>query len=285
MSDSGQVSALQQQLTQLGYYKGSATGVFDQATQAAVVSFQQDRGLAADGIVGRATASALSQSSAQQPASAAGTAYTSTAATNGLLQLGDTGSEVSDLQSRLQTLGYYSGPISGSFGAQTQVALTAFQQAQGLTADGIAGPQVNAALATSATVAPAAQPTVSPVAPAVSTVSPAPAGLPAAQAPAPMPVVPTEPMTQPSASVQVPGVQVPGLPPAFPEAATPSQVQPVQANRPQQSDRFGVAELQRRLQSNGFKPAEVTGEYDAATQSAINQAQQSYGLSGQDFSN
>ncbi|MBW4467683.1 MAG: peptidoglycan-binding protein [Pegethrix bostrychoides GSE-TBD4-15B] len=271
-STGGEVSALQQQLVQLGYYNGAVNGVFDDATQAAIMRFQRDRGLAVDGIVGSATESALYQAPAQSAGETTETTYTSAtpAATpaDGLLQLGDTGSEVSDLQSRLQALGYYDGPISGSFGEQTEVALTAFQQSQGLTADGIAGPQVESALASAAI--PAASPVVAPAAIPQTAVAPA--------------VVPA-PMALPAAAVQVPA-----LPPAIPEAAmTPTQpsVQPSyqSPSLPGEGGRFSVIELQRRLQLNGFEPAEITGEYDFATQNAINQAQQSYGLSGADFGN
>ncbi|WP_410503805.1 peptidoglycan-binding protein [Leptolyngbya sp. 7M] len=172
-NDSGnQVTQLQQQLIQLGYYNGEATGVFDSQTQAAVMSFQRDRGLAVDGVVGSMTEAALYQAPTQPVA--AGAAETGTAAytpvstpNDGLLQLGDVGAEVSDLQTRLQALGYYDGPISGSFGSQTQSALIAFQQAQGLTADGIAGPMVNAALGTTGTSSVAATSTVTVIYPRI----------------------------------------------------------------------------------------------------------------------
>lgn len=293
----GQVVALQQQLTQLGYYEGPATGVFDSETQAAVLSFQRDRGLTMDGIVGSETETALYQTSAQ--AAPAATTYSANPAANtsadrsatttsSLLQLGDSGAAVSDLQSRLQVLGYYDGPISGSFGPQTQVALTAFQQSQGLTADGIAGPQVNAALASA--VMPVAQPVAQPVAPAVlpatlpqTAIAPAIPSIPTV-APA-APILPAAPPMLPPASVQVPGLP-PAMPDAaMPDAAMPSQMQSSPANRSGSGGRMSVTELQRRLQVNGFTPAEITGEYDAATQSAVQQAQQSYGLSGQDFGN
>jgi peptidoglycan hydrolase-like protein with peptidoglycan-binding domain len=285
---SSQVSTLQQQLAELGYYKGAVNGSFDNATTEAVMSFQRDRGLAVDGIVGSATEAALSQTPASQTPTTetASTATTEATASTDLLQLGDTGSAVSDLQSRLQTLGYYNGPISGSFGSQTQVALTAFQQAQGLTADGIAGPQVNAALA-SASI-PSVQPaTPSGFSPAANPTTPAvlPAALPQTPQTAVAPVIPT---TLPSASVQVPA-----LPPAIPEATAmpssfpsslPGQLpQSGPSTPPSEDGRFSVIELQRRLQLNGFNPAEMTGQYDSATQSAINQAQQSYGLSSQDL--
>ena len=53
--------------------------------------------------------------------------------------MGMTGNGVSDLQARLKALGYYQGQVDGSFGQNTLAAVLAFQKAQGLSADGIAG--------------------------------------------------------------------------------------------------------------------------------------------------
>lgn len=52
---------------------------------------------------------------------------------------GSTGEEVTKIQNRLTELGYYTGPIDGSFGDATEKAYRAFQEAAGLTVDGIAG--------------------------------------------------------------------------------------------------------------------------------------------------
>jgi peptidoglycan hydrolase-like protein with peptidoglycan-binding domain len=54
-----QVKALQNRLNQLGYNCGAADGIFGQGTYNAVVNFQRANNLAADGIVGPATASRL----------------------------------------------------------------------------------------------------------------------------------------------------------------------------------------------------------------------------------
>ena len=57
-----------------------------------------------------------------------------------LLRTGSKGQGVTDLQSRLAVLGYYDqGQIDGEFGAATREAVTAFQKANGLMADGIVG--------------------------------------------------------------------------------------------------------------------------------------------------
>jgi len=56
------------------------------------------------------------------------------------LQKGATGDAVRELQIALQETGNNPGPIDGVFGAQTEAAVKAFQQARGITVDGIVGP-------------------------------------------------------------------------------------------------------------------------------------------------
>jgi peptidoglycan hydrolase-like protein with peptidoglycan-binding domain len=55
------------------------------------------------------------------------------------LQKSSTAPAVRDLQEALNALGYNPGPIDGVFGATTEAAVKAFQQARGITADGIVG--------------------------------------------------------------------------------------------------------------------------------------------------
>ncbi|MBQ5565678.1 MAG: spore cortex-lytic enzyme [Clostridia bacterium] len=56
-----------------------------------------------------------------------------------LSKYGSTGSEVTQIQQKLQSLGFYDGKIDGVYGSQTKNAVIAFQKSCGLTADGIAG--------------------------------------------------------------------------------------------------------------------------------------------------
>lgn len=54
--------------------------------------------------------------------------------------VGSRGTEVKNIQTRLRDWGYYTGSIDGIYGTQTRNAVKLFQQKNGLTADGIAGP-------------------------------------------------------------------------------------------------------------------------------------------------
>lgn len=63
-----------------------------------------------------------------------------------LSKMGSTGSEVSEIQSRLKEWGYYSGAVDGIFGTATKNAVIKFQKANGLTPDGIVGSKTLAAI-------------------------------------------------------------------------------------------------------------------------------------------
>lgn len=63
-----------------------------------------------------------------------------------VLKQGSKGPEVTDLQIKLQRLGFKPGMADGRFGPGTKKALIAFQKSMGLKADGIAGPRTRSAL-------------------------------------------------------------------------------------------------------------------------------------------
>ena len=63
-----------------------------------------------------------------------------------LLKQGSSGLDVINLQKRLKDLGFDPGEPDGRFGPGTTAAVIAFQQSQGLSADGIVGPNTAAAL-------------------------------------------------------------------------------------------------------------------------------------------
>lgn len=129
------VYALQERLIELRYLTGVADGVFGAETQAALIAFQKNNGLTADGNAGSSTLKKLAGSCK------AATRTTPTPVPSGTVTLreGDEGENVYILQAYLFELGYYTGRIDGRFSAETTEAVKAFQRANGLTADGIAG--------------------------------------------------------------------------------------------------------------------------------------------------
>lgn len=57
------------------------------------------------------------------------------------LSYGSANGDVWDLQYRLYALAYYTSPLDGIYGKETQAAVRKFQRDYGLTPDGVAGPR------------------------------------------------------------------------------------------------------------------------------------------------
>ena len=123
------VMAVQTRLEALGYYTGSISGSFDDATLLAVKNFQRGNNLTVDGKVGKRTLRKLNSDTAKKAGS---TDYTS-------MHSGMSGEDVKELQRQLRTTYYYSGTIDGIFGANVTRAVKAFQASAGLTVDGKVG--------------------------------------------------------------------------------------------------------------------------------------------------
>lgn len=80
------------------------------------------------------------------------TSLAGTASAESILSWGSRGYEVNQLQQKLTDLGYNTYGIDGIFGNNTYNAVTIFQKAQGLKADGIVGSETWAALKSSSNV-------------------------------------------------------------------------------------------------------------------------------------
>lgn len=65
----------------------------------------------------------------------------------GILEMGDYGSQVAELQQELSSLGFYQGEISGTFSTDTRDALIALQKVLGVETDGAYGPETAGAYA------------------------------------------------------------------------------------------------------------------------------------------
>lgn len=139
--DGDDVKALQQALIGLGYAlpKYGADGEYGAETVTAVKAFQRDHGLAADGICGPLTWTAL------DAAVEAGNGHSGARDT---LRKGDKGEAVKALQRALVGLGYDLSKYGadGEFGDETLAVVKKFQRNHGLSADGIVGPKTWAAL-------------------------------------------------------------------------------------------------------------------------------------------
>lgn len=59
---------------------------------------------------------------------------------------GDGGEQVRQIQTRLRNWGYYDGSVDGVYGSRTAAAVRYFQRKNGLTEDGVCGPETLAAL-------------------------------------------------------------------------------------------------------------------------------------------
>lgn len=128
-SEGESVATIQNRLIAMGYLTGAADGKFGSNTKKAVIAFQKANGLTGDGVVGEMTYTKLNDANAND----------NKVATTQTLRIGTISDAVRDMQNRLIALGYLTGKADGNFGTKTSLALIAFQKANGLTADGVAG--------------------------------------------------------------------------------------------------------------------------------------------------
>ncbi len=122
------VTKLQQRLKQRGYFNANPTGNFGRITKDAVIAFQRNSGISANGIVNRQTWNALLGSS-QTPAK-------SNLSTQ----------QIRELQQRLRQLGYFKANPTGNTDPVTKQAIAKFQQAYRLPVNGTANTQTLAAV-------------------------------------------------------------------------------------------------------------------------------------------
>ena len=123
------VRQLQQALVNGGWADIACDGVYGPKTAAAVKYYQQMHGLQATGRAGSVTLTNL-LGSADVTLNPAG---------SNSMTVGSSGPDVYNVQTRLKALGYSVGALDGKFGKQTRAAVVAFQQLNGLAADGKVG--------------------------------------------------------------------------------------------------------------------------------------------------
>jgi N-acetylmuramoyl-L-alanine amidase len=155
------------------------------------------------------------------------------------LTVGDRSESVSELQAMLRLLGYYNGSVDGVYRESTSNAVSAFQRAAGLTADGVTGAATwNRLLPSSNTAAAPIAPR--PVNPAPVNPNPAPVN--------PAPITPAQP-TNVDFPVLRQGLRGPA-----------------------------VTRLQQRLSRLGFFSGVVDGVFGGETDEAVKAAQSNFGL-------
>jgi N-acetylmuramoyl-L-alanine amidase len=131
-----EIRAVLRSLDVLPVTEQSAPAEFDEQTELAVRTFQQSRGLSADGRVGEETWRALD---AARWRLGARTLYQSVPEPL-------VGDDVRQLQERLLEMGYDVGRADAIYGPRTARAVATFQREVGLVPDGACGPQTMYAL-------------------------------------------------------------------------------------------------------------------------------------------
>ncbi len=127
--ENSEILQYKQRLYELGYLTAKPSGKYDNDTVLAVKRFQENNGLIADGFIGPVTKDLLMSADATENA----------------LDIGDSGDDVTKVQTYLKKLGYLKG-VTGYFGSDTHNAVLNFQSRNGLGKDGKVGSQTIAKL-------------------------------------------------------------------------------------------------------------------------------------------
>lgn len=191
-----------------------------------------------------------------------------------LLQSGDVGPDVTEVQAMLRLMGFYSGAVNGQFEESTTIAVSRFQQAAGLIVDGIVGPSTWSRLLPS----PASENSPSSPETAPETTSAT------ESTPTPQPTSPSE------STATVPSNPSPSSTPSTPASTPSSSDQETSSSAPAQSAvslpvlRRGmrgpaVMALQERLRAIGVFSGAVDGVFGPQTEEAVLAAQRRFDLS------
>ncbi|MBD2355568.1 peptidoglycan-binding protein [Tolypothrix sp. FACHB-123] len=115
-----QIRELQERLREMGYLTANPTGNFGPMTRDALIRFQRDYQLPADGIANIQALEAV-RAAGQNPNRYA-------QPTRNYLTVGDSGDNVRAVQERLLQLGFFNGNPDGYYGENTRAYVYAFQQ-------------------------------------------------------------------------------------------------------------------------------------------------------------
>ena len=130
-------------LKSYGYYEGNIDGLFGSISKNALIQFQTQNNIVADGIIGSQTCNLLLNKSK----------IIKKVNSNISIEISDTSKtekdysqEIYDAQLKLKELGLYTSSLDGINGPGTKRAVKTFQSKSGLRSDGVLGPLTLAAL-------------------------------------------------------------------------------------------------------------------------------------------
>ena len=299
-----EVTELQQQLRQLGYFNRRATGNFGPLTKASVAKFQQEQGLNANGIVDDETLQALQDKTTgkeafdNQASESSENATPTVSVSNRItLRKGSSGSTVKILQQLLTNASLYDGKINGVFDTKTAEAVKEFQRSSGLLVDGVVGKKTWSAIADGDTQT-ANQPFDN--APFTSQASPGESFGQVSIAPVLRVGDKGEQISQLQQQLKDLGYFKSRVTGAYgsvtkaavirfqqdkglrPDGIVDSKTHAALKNTGSTAD-FDVSQLQQRLQEKGFYQGPINGNYDAQTKAAVKAAQNAYGIDEKDI--
>ena len=217
-------------------------------------------------------------------------ALPSTSINRPTLKLGSEGTAVSELQAALKLLGYYSDEVDGVYRESTASAVSVFQQAAGLTPDGIAGPATwNRLFPNTPSTVVRTSPTTSNN-PAPVKTSPTSSNTSASSFPVPTIIQAnnTSDRTSQPAPEQPTKRRIANPQNRFPSSSTPANSSTTP--NPQTTTAVtlpvlkqgmqgpAVLQLQERLKTLGFLQGSVDGVFGEATQAAVKAAQQKFNM-------
>ena len=127
------VRELQHRLRQLDWYAGNITGTYGSGTVKGVKGFQEKRKLDQTGAVDKTTWSKLT-SMTRKPTD--DEMHNRLVPGPAILDQGDSGDRVRDLQARLKQIGWFSGSVTGSYGSMTVGAVKGFQDKRAIPVTG-----------------------------------------------------------------------------------------------------------------------------------------------------
>lgn len=194
---------------------------------------------------------------------------TRSTSTKPLLKSGSQGEAVSELQAMLKLLGFYTGSVTGVFDEPTASAVTKFQKAANISADGVVGSDTwDRLLPPTPPIADAPQPKPTPVKTSTTDSFPSPRANPAAIAKNPAPTPAPSPKPNKPAIAAATGDR----PASTTQESATLPILRIGMKGP------AVEGLQQRLRTLGFLKGAVDGVFGTETQSAVRAAQKSLSL-------